>query len=81
MLLPHEFIEDKCAYLFYHRNHPKVHKRAPGKSPPHLELTKKHPQTYSTAKWTTHAAPKRAMDATTVKNGTHHTQKRHEKKK
>jgi hypothetical protein len=47
---------------------------------PHLELTQKHPQTYSPAEWTTHAAPKRMMDATTIENCTHHTQKQNEKK-
>jgi hypothetical protein len=40
--------------------------------PPHLELTKKQPYTYSPAEWTTRAAPKRMMDATTIENHAHH---------
>jgi hypothetical protein len=62
-------------------HHPKARKHAPGKSLPlYLELTQKHPPTYSPAKWMTCAARERVMDATTVKNGTHCTQKQNEKK-
>jgi hypothetical protein len=64
----------KIQTLFPRGNHPKAHKRAQGKSlPPHLELTKKQPQTHSPSEWTTCAPPGRSMDATTIENRAHCT--------
>jgi hypothetical protein len=67
--------------FFSERNHPKVRKRAPGKSlpPPHLQVTKKHPQTCALAERTTCASPGRSTDVAIVKNCAHDTRKQNEK--